>query len=246
VATHGYRVWWSRCGLCPCQNNLQTNQPDIRCTLCHGTGWFYFLPEAELVDAKTDIYGNPVTLNDDQSAVLIQAWMRSLAQDPEWYEKFGAWVFGTASVTVQATNRMAYGDRLIMVDSIMDFSQLLEANGTQAVPVIDRADKSGLRYPAIGVTLLRSLTTIYQQGDDFTFKPTDGSIEWVRHTPAQGTMLTVRYQAHPVYRVMTHINAIRDSMIREKRGEDKAKQFAPLPTSFLAKLDYLLDNQGGT
>jgi hypothetical protein len=43
---------------------------------------------------------------------------------------------------------------------------------------------------------------------------------------------------------MTHLSAIRDTMVREKRGPDKAKQFAPLPTSFLVKLDYLLDDKG--
>jgi hypothetical protein len=63
ITTKGYRMWWSRGGLCPCSNNDQTEQPDPTCPLCGGDGYYYFLPDEALrTGALEDSEGNPVQL----------------------------------------------------------------------------------------------------------------------------------------------------------------------------------------
>lgn len=175
---------------------------------------------------------------------MIQVLMTSLAKDVQTFERFGEWVLGTARVSAQAANRMSYRDRLVMVDAVMDFNQLLRADGTSLVSVVPRAGMTGLRYPALSVMLLRSASTVYQTDVDFRCNP-NGTITWLRNKPDKDTILTIRYEAHPAYLVIGFLSAIRSTMVRQKRGLDKAKQYAPLPLSYLVKLEHLLDSEEG-
>lgn len=119
VDTKGYRMYWSRAAVCPCRNNPVTDQPDVACPLCHGLGRFYFLPEVGLENYQTDAYGNKLEFSPDRSGLLIMGIITQATQDPQVYEKFGEWVFGTIRVSVQAPNKLAYRDRLILLDSLM-------------------------------------------------------------------------------------------------------------------------------
>ena len=122
IAAHGLRMWWSRAVDCPCQGNEQTDQADPNCTLCSGRGWLYFLPDAKLRGDGVDIYGNPVELNTAQDAVSIQGILTSTTVDPQVYEKFGQWIFGTARLTTSLYNRIGYRDRLVLRDSSISYS----------------------------------------------------------------------------------------------------------------------------
>lgn len=244
IATKGYRMWWSRAGICPCRNNLQTDQPQTTCELCKGHGYFYFLPEVGLDKYTTDSHGNPIQLNAAKDAVLVQAIMTSATSDPQVYERFGEWLFGTVKITVEHGNKLSYRDRLVCADALMAWSQLIEYDGGETIPVSGGYFRNGLRYPAVGVNLLRSVSSVYLEGEHW-FLTDAGAIQWLApaaQRPESGAMLTAHYTFAPVYRIIDHVYAIRDSLVAQKTGAGTlADQVRKLPVHAMAKLDFLVE-----
>lgn len=241
IALKGQRVWWSRAGLCPCRNNALTGQPDPACSLCKGLGLFFFLPEQELETETVDAWNNPIVLSQDRTGVMINGILMAATRDPQIYEKLGDWVFGTARFTAQAPNKLGWGDRLTLVDSRMAWTQLITADGTDKVAVIGRHSDISLRYPLLSISYMRSLTHVYRLGEDYRIQD-DGSILWHGTPPAKNTIITIHGMVHPVYRVMDHFYAFRDTYIKRKKPlRDKTAQFTELPSQCLIKLDFLLD-----
>lgn len=240
IQTKGYRVWWSRAAVCPCRNNPETDQPLITCQLCKGRGRFWFLPEIGLEAAETDEHGNPVVVNDAEDAVLIQAIMTSATLDTQVYEKFGEWFFGAVKVTVQPGNKLGYLDRFVMADSIMAWSQLIEFDGGATIDVVGGYSRKGIRYPAVRVNLLRSLTKVYKQDRDYAIN-SEGGLDW-RIDPPAAQNLTIQYFVHPVFEMVDHVYVHRDTLVKMKQlTTDKAGQVRYLPVHSMAKLDYLMD-----
>lgn len=238
--TKGYRVWWSRASLCPCENNTKTGQPQPNCSLCGGKGRFYFLPDPALTHGGEDAYGNPVTLNTAGDAVQIFAIMTSATLDTQVFERFGEFFFGTVKVTTQGPNKLGYLDRIALVDSEMTWSQIIVADGTSTIPTNGAFNEAGIRYPAVSVNLLRSLTTIYVEDTNFKINST-GQIEWITTPPVEGTRLAIHFILHPVFEIMDHVFSHRDTLIRKKKKTtDVAGQFFQLPVHAMAKLDYLV------
>lgn len=239
VQTKGYRVWWSRASVCPCRNNSDTDQPLLTCSLCHGRGRFWFLPEIGLESAEVDAYGNPIVVNEAEDAVLIQAIMTSATLDTQIFERFGEWFFGALKVTVQSGNKLGYLDRLVMADSLMSWSQLVEFDGSATIGVTGGYDRKGLRYPAVRVNMLRSLTKIYKQDREYLIND-QGGLTW-KITPPAAQNLSIQYFVHPVFEIMDHVYVHRDTLVRLKqRVTDKEGQVRYLPVHAIAKLDYLL------
>ena len=241
IVTKGYRMFWSRAGLCPCSNNDQTEQPKVTCPLCKGEGHYYFLPDEALAAGATkDVFGNPVTLNEAGDAVQIYVLMTSMAQDTQIYEKFGEWTFGSAKVTVQHQNKLGYRDRLIAVDAEMTWAQIIEYDGSAVIPFVGERNKHGLRYPFVKVYQLRSLAQIYREGVHFTLTA-DGEIEWLAsQAPASGTRLSLHGTIHPRWIVMDHVNAYRDTLLDGGAGIT-SQQVRRLPVHAMAKLDFLVN-----
>lgn len=229
--------------MCPCKNNSQTDQPAINCSLCHGQRYFYFLPELGLENYAVDAYGNPIEINEERNAVLIQAAITGITKQQEVFERFGQWLFGTANCTTQAPNRLGYGDRLVLADSTMSWQQTIDCDGTQQMLVTHGKDRHGLRYRVIRVNMLRSLTTVYQELRDYRVLDRGLGIEWLINPPATGTQLAIHYLVHPVYRVASHSHSFRDTLISFKKPKNvnKRNQHTELPTSALLKLDFLFE-----
>lgn len=242
ITTKGYKMYWSRAGLCPCVNNEQTEQPDPTCTLCKGDAYYYFLPdEAIAAGAAVDSQGNIVELNTAGDAVVIYALMTSMTQDVQVFEKFGEWVMGMSKVTVQPGNKLGYRDRLIAVDSQMTWAQIIEYDGSATIPVVGERSKKGLRYPFVCVNHLRSLAKTYRIGSDFTLT-TAGEIQWaVGAAPASGTRLSLHGSIHPVWIVMDHVNAYRDTQLQAGSSGISSQEFQALPVHAVAKLDFLIN-----
>jgi hypothetical protein len=244
IQTKGYRLWWSRSAACPCKNNTQTRQPSTTCALCKGQGYFTFLPEIGLENYAQDAYGNPIQLNQNKDAVLIRGIMTQATQDPQIFERFGEWVFGTIRVTVQPENKLSYWDRLTCVDAVMAWSQIIEADGSAFVAVTGGVSgtSGGLRYPAVTINLLRSVERIYEQYIDYMINET-GGITWVTTAPSDGTLLSIHYTIHPVFRVLDHVYAFRNTLVSKKRqATDDAAQVTELPIHAMAKLDFLIND----
>lgn len=241
VTTKGYRMYWSRAGLCPCLNNDQTEQPDPTCSLCQGDAYYYFLPdEALLAGATEDSEGNAITLNDAGDGVLIYVLMTSMTQDVQVFEKFGEWVMGMSKVSTQHQNKLGYRDRLVAVDSEMTWAQIVEYDGASTIPVVGERSKKGLRYPYRQVYQFRSLDQVYRAAVDFNLT-TSGTIEWIGSAaPASGTRLSIHGTINPVWIVMDHVNAYRDTHL-EGGGGIAAQKFQRLPVHAVAKLDFLIN-----
>jgi hypothetical protein len=244
--TKGYRMWWSRAGICPCLNNDQTEQPDPNCPLCKGRSYYYFLPDYAIWVAPEgtakDLHGNPAEVNEARDAVMIQAVMTGFTKNVEVFEKFGEWVFGVARATVMPENKLGYRDRLVSVDSIMSWAQIIEYDGSVVIPVTGGVSKRGVRYPIVDVNQFRSLAEVYRPFEDFEVTP-QGEIRWLRTVrPAAGTRLTLHYVIHPVWIVLDHLNTYRDTLIQMKaKSDDPADQFKQLPVQAAVKLDFLVE-----
>jgi hypothetical protein len=245
IVSHGYRLWWSRTAVCPCRNNEQTDQPDPTCSLCRGAGRFRFLPDAALTQGGSDAAGNPVVLNATGDAVQIHGLVTSLSKQPQVYERMGEWVFGTAMLTTQRENRIAFRDRFEAVDAIMPWSQIIRADGTATLRTgVGGRDERGLRFRPVTLTLIRSLATVFRQGADYTLSD-DGSVAWLGVAPALGTVLTAHYEFHPIWEVVEHVHVVRDAYVAFGRGPDvradKAQQHQRMPIQAMMRLVFLLD-----
>jgi hypothetical protein len=85
---------------------------------------------------------------------------------------------------------------------------------------------------------LRSVSQEYREGRDIALTA-DGELEWLITPPAAGTRLTLSYFIHPVWIIMDHIHAIRDTLIGFKTGQNF--QHKRLPVQSMMKLDFLID-----
>jgi hypothetical protein len=241
LLTMGYRMWWSRAGICPCENNNQTEQPDPTCQLCKGSGYYYFLPDpAVAAGARVDSSGNEILVNTNGDAVQIIALMTSLTQDVQVFEKFGEWVFGTSRCTVQSQNKLGYRDRLTSVESHMTWAQIIEYKGGVTIPITGSAKKSGLRYPFVEVHQFRSVAALYREGSDFILTP-QGEITWLITPPDAGTRLTIHGVVHPSWIVMDHVNTYRDTNLTGKTVLPRDQVHVALPVQAVVKLDFLVD-----
>ena len=239
IYTKGQRFWWSRAAMCPCRANEETDSPDYNCTLCGGKGWWYFMPQIGLNEEDTDVAGNPIEINEARDAVGVHMLITSTTQDPQIYEKFGTWYFGTARMTAQSPNRIGYRDAFIARDSEMWAGQLITADGADEILVVGEKSNAGLWSAATSVTLLRSVARVYEQGTDFELTK-DGTIRWLGTPPESGTVLSYYGAFHPRWVVVEFPYAYRDTMISKKRETPKiADQFQQLPMAAMVKLDFL-------
>lgn len=246
ITTKGYRAWWSRAGICPCRNNAQTDQADVNCPVCKGDGWFYYLPELGLDAYTEDIHGNAIEINDAGDSVGIMVLFTSATLDPQIYEKFGEWSFGTIKASTQAPNRIAYRDRLVMRDSYMVWGQLIEFNGSSKIEVTGKTSNAGLRYPAVETILLCSVSggirTNYKENIHYQIA-SDGGLQWIVTPPDANTLLFLSYIINPVFRVLDHVYAFRDTLVAKKTGAlTKAEQHKKLPVHAMCRLDFLIED----
>jgi hypothetical protein len=86
---------------------------------------------------------------------------------------------------------------------------------------------------------LRSVSQEYREGRDVALT-SDGELEWLVPPPAAGTRLTLSCFVHPVWIILDHIHAIRDTMVQYKTS-DPNLQFKRLPVQSMMKLDFLID-----
>ena len=243
IGTKGYLMYWSRAGICPCQNNDQTEQADPNCTLCKGRGFFYYMPDLAVKDGATvDLYGNPVETNKAGDGVAIYVVKSALTSDVQVFEKFGEWIFGTTRATVQHQNRLGYRDRLVERDAVMIWNQVINCDGGPVIRVTGAFSKGGLRYPVVEVVYFRSLTQEYRGGRDFSITA-DGELEWIATgagPPAPKARLSLAALIHPVWIVMEHVNVIRDTLVSFK-AKTKGDEYRRLPVGAMCKLDFLVE-----
>lgn len=248
IETKGYRVAWSRAAYCPCASvNDQTKQPDPNCLICRGSGWLYFAPTmaststlkvGKLDDVQTRI------VNDDAAA--IYAIMSGITEQKHPYDPIGSRITGQNVATVRAENKLGYYDRITNLDSLIVYSELLDA--------LDPTLPLKTRYPIVRVNLLRSFTTVFQGVDtptptsgDFSLS-SDGDILWNTANsgasiPKKDEILGIHYLCHPTWLVMEYPHAIRLTPTKFKQKKPTAPAGTPteLPIQARIQLEFLPD-----
>lgn len=236
IETKGVRVAWARAGTCPCVPT-ETGQADPNCVLCKGLQYFYFRPTdyASSIPADAlELTAVQTRIMDDNEAVVIRAVATSVARTIEDFDKLGEWAFGSSFFTVRPENRLGHRDRLVMLDAVLPHSQSAEVSASGLVQT---------RWPAIAVSILRSLTTVYEEDAHYEVQE-NGDIQFLPgHAPAGGTRVGVHYDHHPQLLVWEHMNAFRDSLKTFKTADPTTPLGDPqqLPIRVLAKLEWLVE-----
>lgn len=243
IETKGYRLAWSRASICPCKSvDLQTKNSDPNCELCQLVpGFTFFRPEGydpEEVDEAGDLSNlqKHIINREGSPAVVIRGTITSVLRTQESYAQIGDWVFGSFNVTVRPENRIGYYDRIVLLDSLMPYSQI--------VTLTEKRGPVSLRFPAKKISFCRSVDKLYKEDVDFTINSEGQLVFDQNRRPEWKSRLAVHYDHHPQFIIIEHVNCFRDSMLKVK---DVAKRETPvgnlqtLPIRAVAKLEFLLD-----
>jgi hypothetical protein len=234
IETKGYRLAWSRAAQCPCMPiNAQTEQPDPNCPICKGSGWLHFRPNKEplgesVVGQLSDVQRSILEKNQ---AVVIRGIMSGISTKSQPFDPIGSRLEGTLMLTVRHQNKLGYYDRIVNLDSVIVYSEILET-GMPTEPL-------ATRYPIVGINLLRSVNTELDGAD---FKLESGRIVWLAgRAPAPGTRLVCHYLTHPTWLVVEHPHAIRSSPVKFKTQELETPRgkTRPLPVQAVVKFEFM-------
>jgi hypothetical protein len=219
---HGKRLRWRKAMLCPCIN-VDSDQASLDCTDCDGSGYFYVDP------------------------LEIQAHMASFEANTRLYEKFGLWVSGEVSVTTQAAYRLGWRDSLEMIDDLMNFNELIKKGDRRGRRSMLPANTDSGRYRIAQLTkalvkLGDQPITALEIGYHITLNE-QGHIEWTAQGQAlvpDDTLVSLHYDFHPVWIVISHPHAQRSDVNGFKRSPDEV---IGLPLQAAAQLDYLAETE---
>lgn len=232
IETKGYLLAWTRSVKCPCDPlTTKTEQPDPNCTLCSGKGWIQFgyevgtTPDWDKIGDIGDIEKKIIT---DNSAFVIRGIITSVQAEYNPFDKIGNWTGSSMLLTVRPENKVAYWDRIVVLDSEIAFSQILTADGTTVLTA---------KYPIIGVNYLRSESTIYEPDADFVLDD-EGGITWLANTPVSGTRLGIHYLCHPTFRLTQHPHSLRTTSQKFKTQTPKTPMGDPRSLPIQAMMRY--------
>lgn len=229
----GVRLAWQRAAQCPCVGiNDQTLQPDPNHVLCKGKGVIYFGPTGYVLpEGQGELDELQAAILTDRGAAMIRGVIQRVNYTNTPFDKLGNWAQGGMMVTVRPENKISHGDRLIDLDSVICFTEVVEAVAPTA--------ELRCRYLARAFNLVRTVDTVYVQGDDFNIN--NGHLVWVdpANAPAEGTRLSVHYETHPAWRVWQHPHVLRTTQTRHKLREPEAQEVA---LQALVKLEFLPDD----
>ena len=232
IETKGYRLAWSRASLCPCVPvNTQTKQPDPTCTQCKGRGWFYFAPS--LATARESVVGELTGVQSRivaDAAAVIMGIMTGLTAKDEVYGEIGKRLSGATQVTVRAANKLGYHDRIVNLDVIIVYAQLIE---------LETVGTTELRYPGVAINDIRTVDKTFTAPDDFDL--VDGDIVWnlsSGNLPAVDDLLSVNYLCHPTWLVVEHPHATRQTFTKHKVSDPLTPAGNPIDMPVQALIQY--------
>jgi hypothetical protein len=123
----------------------------------------------------------------------------------------------------------------------MEYTQLIDASGTDEIIVTGQRSTTGLWTNISKVNLLRSATVEFKEQESFEITKT-GTIKWLITPPVRGTLLTLHAAFYPVWIALEHVYSVRDTLVSKKtKTTDLAEQHARLPLQSVVKLDFLVD-----
>lgn len=238
IEMRGVRLIWTRSASCPCDVNSETLQPDPLCPKCNGTGWFYFGPRdytpTPEVGSLTRV--QKALLSENGTGGVIRGLTQKMQQQNEPYTSVGVWDTSEAMITVRPENKLGYYDRLVNIDSVYPFKEVVQMPSTSL-------EFLPLKYRAVGVNLVESVARPYYEDEDFTVTE-DGRLRFFpSQAPTEDTNLAVHYLVHPRYLVTSHPHAIRNSSELFKITNPRTPLGSPqdLPIQARIHLEFLID-----
>lgn len=231
-----YDLVWARALKCSCRFGEQTDQPDPNCAKCGGKGRRYVHPDPENYPEKCEADGSVVFTG----GMPIRGILSGLGLQADHQDQAGDFYHGRAEVTVKGSVELGTWDRFVMLDSEMAFDQvILRPAGVNTVSVGRNTDLD-LRYPAVRVLALHTLTTRYRLRTDFTVSRTDGSITFVTgRGPASGERFSVRYTYHPTWVVIDFPRAVAGARRWGKHSGLGVDTYQRLPMTATIALEFL-------
>ena len=221
---HGKFVWWRKALLCPCAT-LETDQAELDCADCGGSGYVYVQPQQ------------------------IQIHMAQFDKKTSIFDKIGLWQSGTVTVTAEAKYRMGYRDSYEMRDDVFPMNEILEKNNRRGRRRVLPAsvDSARFRIMSIASVLFKTSAGLVSLERDihYTITP-EGWIQWTptgnRLVPS-GARFSVHYDYHPIFLVDSwmHITRIDTSGRASTPGTPRVVAH---PVQCMAKLDFLVDVNG--
>lgn len=218
IQQKGVYLVWRKALLCTCRNP-ETDQPRPDCTVCDSTGLFYVEP------------------------ILVQGVMSGLEKRKDIYRNLGEWLEGSAMLTLAPEHRPGFKDSFEMRHAVMVFNEWIIKGNRRGVRSDLPADHDAARY-----RIVRALHVMcpnengapvgLEEGIHFEITST-GLIKWLspgKKIVKDGTTLTVNYEFHPVWVVMTHPHGVRDTVVKFKQPDFTVQS---LPVQAAVKLDYL-------
>lgn len=211
---------WRKALFCPC-NSARSDQPKINCSICDGSGYYYVHP------------------------LHIRAVMGSMDRKTRMLERYGEWLEGSMSVTTEPQFRLGNRDAIELKDTLMVFDELLKKGNRRGIRAQLPTNVDSARYRIVNVTAMLYLDadeTIVHLREKTHYELTaDGWIHWLdaAKTIAKDTVISIRYEFHPIYIVISHPQTLREEISLAKSSTARV---IALPINALAKLDYLLTN----
>lgn len=234
IETKCPRLGWARATICSCKGfNDQTDQTDPSCPVCNALGWRFFRPREYIVDETTLGALDPLqtSLLEKAKGVVIRGLTTGIGTQPDIFQTLGKWALGSTMLTVRPGNRVGYFDRIIQLDVVEPFSEVITTDGTNVIPT---------RYPVHSLNFLATLTTEFDNDSVALFD--DGTLGWkTGFVPAAGERVTIHYMHHPVWVVMEFVNANRTSLVKFKKNtvETPSGDTQHLPLRVMLRREYL-------
>lgn len=220
IQQKGYFFVWRKAILCACVN-VETFQPRVDCRTCDMSGFFYIEPR------------------------FIQGTMTNLENQKNIYRNLGEWLEGSSMLTVEPEHRLGFKDSLEMRHSVMLFNEWIKKGNRHGVRSSLPVDHDVARYRI--VRMLHMLCELDGQmvslEEGIHFEITEqGWIKWLSRgkTIPNDTILSINYEFHPVWIVITHPHAIRDTVSKFKQPDFTVQS---MPIQVTVKLDYLAETE---
>jgi len=233
IETKCPRLAWARASICSCKGfNDQTEQTNPDCPKCNGLGWRYYRPVDYCVDVGRigALDELQTSILEKANAVVVRGLMVGLAASPDIFNALGKWALGSGTLTMRPRNRVGYYDRIIQLDVVDTFSEVITVDGA-GIPT---------RYPMHSLNFIASVDAEFSNDDVTLFG--DGTLRWkTGRMPVVGTRVTLSYMHHPAWVVIEYLNVNRTSLLKLRNPAPQTPQgdTQHLPLRVLVRREHL-------
>lgn len=218
IKQKGYFVTWKKAMICPCRSP-ETDQPRVNCTACDGNGF---------------VYRDPIE---------IQAVLTGIDSKQSFFKIPGHWLEGKLNVTVEPQYRLGFFDSIEMKDGLMVFNEWIIKGNRRGIRSTLPANTDRARYPIVRVVkaLIHDNDSLIELEDKVHFQINDqGRLIWTsagNALVAEGQVISLHYEFHPVFLVVSHVNVLRNTVSQFKTATQTVQD---LPIQAIAQIEYML------